>query len=322
MNALRRLAELATTMHGQRALEIYRVVAGCTILFQFLSAYPQRHYLFGPDAVFPREVAQQTANFGLFTNIDSVVVFELAYHGSILVTLLWTLGVLLPVTTLLVLVAWRSLIDRIPGLGDGGDNLTQLLLCYALLCNLGGPGVRSWLRRAPQWLRDLRAIAHNTGLVAIWGQICVVYLIAGMSKIEGEAWRNGTALYYVLSTERFTIPEVAQLVLDSPLLMTVFAYVTVFFQLAFPFAVAFNRHARRVVLLLAVGFHVGIATVMGLTSFGLFMIAADLTFLSDDDAARIHATSRRLLDATRRRLLSLFKRYDARTPNEKGNTIV
>lgn len=322
MNTLRRLADLATTMHGQRALEIYRVLAGCTILFQFLAAYPQRHYLFGPGGVYPQELARETAHFGLLTGVDSAFVFELVYHGSILVTLLWTLGWLLPVTTLLVLIAWRSLIDRVPGLGDGGDNLTQLLLCYALLCNLGGPTVRSWLQRAPQWLRDLRAIAHNTGLVAIWCQICVVYLIAGMSKIEGEAWRNGTALYYVLSTERFTIPEIARFVLDSPLLMTAFAYVTVFFQLAFPFAVALNRHARRVVLLLAVGFHVGIATVMGLTSFGLFMIAADLTFLSDGDAARLYATARRLPGALRRRLETLLRRFDARPSNEKGNTTV
>ncbi len=283
---LRRLHGLLSTMHGQQALVLYRVIAGCTILLQLLAALPERHYLFGPNGVYPPELVRETATFGLFSLASTPWTFDLIYFGAIAITVVWTLGHLLPLTTLLVLLAWRSMHDQLPGLSDGGDNLTQLVLIYALACNLGGASRDGWWSRRPAWAQQLRAMVHNTGLLAIWIQIGLVYFVAGLTKLQGEAWRNGTALYYALSTEKFTIPEVAELLFEFPVLLTLLAYVTVGFQVGFPFLVALNGRSRQAALVVAVGFHLGIATVMGLTSFGLFMIAADLTLLSDGEISR------------------------------------
>ena len=287
--ALRRFAHAFTTMHGQRALVLYRVITGCTILYQFLAALPERHFLFGPQGVYPLEIARSTATFGLMSSVTSVGAFEALYFGSIVITALWTMGLLLPVSTLLVLVVWRSMLDRLPALADGGDNLTQLLLIYALLCHLGGPRRSTPRWSWPAWVGPLRAMVHNTGLLAIWAQICVVYFIAGISKLQGEAWRNGTALYYALSTEKYTLGGLVDPLLDSPFLLTGLAYATVLFQVGFPFLVLLDRRSRRIALVIALGFHFGIATVMGLTSFAVFMIAADLTLLSDTEVSNLSA---------------------------------
>lgn len=291
---LRRLYALLTTMHGQRALVLFRIVAGCTILSELLSTLPERHYLFGPNGVYPAQAAHDAATFGLYTMVQSTWAFELLYFSTIALTVVWTLGLAMPLSTLGVLVLWRSMHDRMPMLGDGGDNLTQLVLIYALLCNLAGPGVGRWLRRMPPWVRDLRAMLHNTGLVAIWVQVCIVYFVAGTAKLHGEAWRNGTALYYALSTDQYTIDGLVDPILGSPLLLTLFAYTTVVFQIGFPFMVALNRHSRRLALFVATAFHFGIASVMGLTSFAFFMIAADLTLLTDAEVSSSAALFRRL----------------------------
>ncbi len=291
---LRRFYDAFTTMHGQRALVLFRIVAGCTILSQLLAAMPERYFLFGPNGVYPAQRAADTSVFGLFSLVDSHLGFDILYASTIVVTLVWTLGLALPVTTLLVLVAWRSTFDRLPGLADGGDNLAQLILTYALICNLAGPAGERLVRRAPRWVRDLRAMVHNTGVFAIWIQVCVVYFVAGTSKLEGEAWQNGTALYYALSTDRYTIDGLVDPLLDAPLVLTMLAYTTIVFQVGFPFMVLLNRHSRRIALVVAMGFHVGIATVMGLTSFALFMIAADLTLLTDREVSGAADFLRRL----------------------------
>ncbi len=290
---LQRLHRLLTTMHGQRALVLFRVVAGCTMLSQLLAALPERHFLFGPGGVYPADAAADSAVFGLLSMVSSSWSFELVYFGSIAAIVVWTMGLLLPFSTLAALVCWQSTFDRLPGLADGGDNLTRLVLIYAVLCNLRGPGSDGWMTRAPAWARDLRAMLHNAGLVAIWVQVCIVYFVAGAAKMHGEAWRNGTALYYALSTDRFTVPGLVDPLLSSPTALVLMAVVTVVFQVGFPFMVALNRRSRLVALVLAMSFHLGIAVVMGLVSFASFMVAADLTLLSDQEVSSADAWLRR-----------------------------
>lgn len=310
---LQRLHKLLTTMHGERALALWRVLTGCTILSQLLTALPQRHFLFGINGVYPLDLARQNAMFGLFSIFDAPIAFELLYVGTIVVAVAWTMGFLLPLSSIVLLVLWRSTFDRLPGLANGGDNLAHLLIIYACFCNIGGPEYRSWSKRWPQWMQELRAMIHNTGLVAIWIQVCIVYFIAGSAKMHGEAWRNGTALYYALSTEMYS-SEFIQPLLAAPVLLTFLAYSTVVFQVGFPFLVGLNRHARQVALCIALSFHIGIAVVMGLTSFALFMIAADLTFLSNREVLK--ATT--ALRSIRARARHVFERHDNNVKHQKA----
>ncbi|MEO0459948.1 MAG: HTTM domain-containing protein [Myxococcota bacterium] len=272
-----------TEPQGLRALELFRMFAGCTILFQFASALPARHFLLGPNGVYPIELAQKTALFGLYGLAESRFTFDLIYFGSMGIVVIWIAGRALPWSTLAVFVVWRSMHDRLPGLADGGDNLIQLLLIYGALCDLGGVAARY----GPTWFVRARGVLHNFGLLAIWTQTCVVYLVAGTAKLQGEAWLNGTALYYALSTAEYTTPLLVGPLLESPVLLVLLAYLTMLFQIGFPFLVAAGERSRRAALVIAGSFHLGIVVVMGLTSFGLFMIAADSTFLSDREISRL-----------------------------------
>ena len=58
--------------------------------------------------------------------------------------------------------------------------------------------------------------------------------------------------------------------------------------------VTLNAQARRVILALAVGFHLGTAAFMGLVTFASFMIAADLLFVPKEDYQRLGSLLRRL----------------------------
>ncbi len=76
------------------------------------------------------------------------------------------------------------------------------MFAYLLLTGLYGA-----LKPKPEtlWQRVL-GIVHNLGLLAIVTQLCIVYMTAGLMKVQGEMWRDGTALYYILQVDEGVVP--------------------------------------------------------------------------------------------------------------------
>jgi hypothetical protein len=85
-------------------------------------------------------------------------------------------------------------------------------------------------------------------------------------------WQSGTALYYVLRTGEFGWPGYAELIYLNVPLMVALTYLTVAFQVSFPFLFWLNRYTRLMALAVGCMFHLGIAAMMGLITFSLFMI--------------------------------------------------
>lgn len=74
-------------------------------------------------------------------------------------------------------------------------------------------------------------------------------------------------------------------------------YFAVLFQLLFPLLVAI-RETRLAALFLAVLFHMGIAILMGLTSFSIYMIATEAVLLSDSHYRRLGTRIDRWMERT------------------------
>jgi hypothetical protein len=55
------------------------------------------------------------------------------------------------------------------------------------------------------------------------------------------------------------------------------------FQVAFPFLLFLNPHTRRLAVVMGFTFHVGIALVLGLVTFSLFMTSVDLALMGDGE---------------------------------------
>lgn len=128
-------------------------------------------------------------------------------------------------------------------------------------------------------LDSLANLVHNTALVVIMAEVCLIYATAGWYKIQGSRWQDGTALYYPLKLEYFTPwPGLSDLLAASGLMVMVLTYATVIVQVAFPFTL-FNRKVKNVLLVAMIVEHAGIALILGLPFFSLAMIAADAVFL-------------------------------------------
>ncbi|MCF3963446.1 HTTM domain-containing protein, partial [Streptomyces fuscigenes] len=196
--------------------------------------------------------------------------------------------------------------ERAGGRGRGGRTGPVLWVVFGALLGLGaltGPGhVQLWMqlllwgawllqglwwtveRRAPQGpgraLLDVLAnVVHNTALVVIAVEVCLIYATAGWYKIQGSRWEDGTALFYPLKLDYFTPwPMISDLLAASSLFVLVFSYGTVMVQVAFPFTLV-NRRVKNVLLVGMMLEHAGIAVLLGLPFFSMAMITADAVFL-------------------------------------------
>jgi hypothetical protein len=275
---------------------VFRIVAGLGIIYQYVINYEQRAYLFGPDAIMPfTEFARSADGASIYRWASTPWAFELIYHLGLAIAVAFVLGWRTRLMTALNYVFWLSLHRRFSVLWDGGDNVMQIVLVYALFADLGAHASLDAARRRrqpidPDWAR-LLAIAHNAAMLAFALQISLVYGVAGLTKVQGETWRDGTALYYALRAGEFTLPGWSELIYHRAWLLTLLAYATVGFQVSFPFLLFMGRRTRALAVVCGLGFHVGIAFFMGLVTFATFLIAVDLTLLDDDEYRALRAVA-------------------------------
>ena len=122
-------------------------------------------------------------------------------------------------------------------------------------------------------------ILHNSALVVIMAEACLIYATAGWYKVQGSRWQDGTAVYYPLQLDYFSPwPLLGDLLTSSGTMVLLVTYGTVIVQVAFPFTL-FNRRVKNVLLAVMMLEHAAIAVILGLPFFSLAMIATDAVFL-------------------------------------------
>lgn len=123
------------------------------------------------------------------------------------------------------------------------------------------------------------AMLHNCAMLVIAVQVCLIYATAGLYKVQGLRWQDGSALYYALNLDYFTpFPGLSAALTANMLIVLTLSYVTVILQVAFPFTL-FNRKIKNVLLAVLIAEHLGIAVLMGIPMLSLAMIACDAVFL-------------------------------------------
>lgn len=315
--AHRRFTRLTTYMYAQYGTAVLRIGYGSAYLVFLLHEYPNHDALWGPDAPFTRQMNMQFANdpgldwFQLdrwwytFLSHGGRTWFEFWYHIAILTCLLFMLGWRTRATSIGFALTIMAFTGRDVFLTDGGDNIMGLMAIYLAFTRCGlhwSLDARRARRRAERGLGDLvwpdtpagRVVAeldrtrrefvtflHNSAVLVIMFQICVVYAAAGLYKSQGSDWRDGTALYYALHLNWFRPwPAVSDFMASRTLMITLVAYLTVFVQIAFPLAV-WSKWLKYPSLVMLLGMHLSIALVMGLPLFSAAMMIGDAVFLPD-----------------------------------------
>jgi hypothetical protein len=163
---------------------------------------------------------------------------------------------------------------------DGGNNLISLMLFYGIFM------IQS--KKNDELFRAISNYIANWTLLVARLQLCLVYFVAGHLKMTGTHWTNGTAFYYTFNVDEFTHPVLQFTFSQFPLLSVFFSYLTILFQISFPFLV-WNRNWRPILFLFGGAMHIGIAFGMGLVSFGFAMALCYALFFTQKELNRFLA---------------------------------
>lgn len=252
----------------------------------------------------------------------------MAIHiGVLIVIFLFTIGFCTRVTSVLTWLAAMSYIQRAMTTLFGLDTMMNLVLLYLMIGPSGAAlsvdrliaryrSARRALREhRPPPLDEVRPqVSARLALRLIQVNLCVIYFVAGLSKLQGQSWWSFTAVWYTMANPEFsplhTGPYVAFLhfLCDRrplwELVMTGGVLFTFWVELGFP-SLVWRPSTRWLMIASALAMHTGICMTMKLTTFSLMMMIMVLSFVPEE-------TVRRLFRRRSSRLDEMVLRLDSR----------
>jgi hypothetical protein len=241
---------------------------------------------------------------------------------ALVVLVAYTLGLKSRLTAIL---AWGIVVSasrRSPVMLHGFDQVITLWAFYLALSGASGQAcsLDRWLAkragRIPAASRPGETVTANLCLRMIQLHLCVIYATAGLAKLQGEAWWNGTAFGLLLGNSEFRPFDMTWLVL-MPYFVNLATHITVAFELLYPVLI-WTRWFRPFLLALAVLLHLGIAFVMGLTEFAFAMLIGNLAFVTGPEFRRAGARIRARLPGSRVQSLEAKRPTHGRTEPDRG----
>lgn len=282
-------------------MALYRIVYGLIVLWFGLLLWPDLLFWFGPDSPVSSPVSREFPSEIL---LDPLIIFpmsnatiKMAFAILMLSAFTLTIGLASRVSALVVFLGLVSFHHHNWLILNSGDTIMRISALYLAFSNCGDALsvdrlVRTYLSggkepRTPQakapWAQRLMQI-----------QLTLLYCQAFFSKIAGEMWINGTALYFTTRLEdfrRFYFAPIAENV--DILKFLTWSTLAIEFSL---FTLIWLRDLRYFVILLGLLLHISIDLSMNLPIFQWLMMAAFIPFIYPEDLGKLANSLRRLAD--------------------------
>ncbi len=204
---------------------------------------------------------------------------------SVLAAVGLTLGAMTRTSAALVFVGLVSLHHRTPLILNGGDTLLRVVTFLLIFSPAGRAFSIDRLWRIFQGRETASApVAAPWAQRLIQIQIAVMYVATFSWKVQGDAWVDGTAIYYasrLVEFYRFPVP----ILLDHLWIMQALTWGTLFVEFALGVLV-WIRQLRYPVLLAGLLLHLGIEYMMNIPLFEWIAMACLLAFVEPRDARR------------------------------------
>jgi hypothetical protein len=207
-----------------------------------------------------------------------------AYVASMVIFVLFTLGLGTRVMSVLALFTAISYNHRVPAALFGLDQINTMLALYLAIGPSGQTlsldrwlSVRRFGGKAPA---PVPSACANLAQRLIQVHMCVIYLFAGLSKLQGPSWWSGEAMWRAFANLEYQSLDMTWLAWH-PWLVNIMTHLSVVWEIAFCVLI-WKRHWRPVMLAGAVVLHVGIGMCLGMWTFGLIMLVGCASFLPNE----------------------------------------
>ena len=161
---------------------------------------------------------------------------------------------------------------------DGGDNVIGTMLPLLLLTctyNLFTGELNNNFRK-----ESLRIVPVLAG-IGIMFEFCLIYFVAGFSKVMYPIWQSGEALYYILRVEDFRGSFMNIWLTESAFFVKSATWFTLFWEMTFPFAIWGSKKLRNLYVIAGLGLHVGVWILMRIDNFSFVMLSFYPIFFFD-----------------------------------------
>ena len=271
-------------------LALIRILAGTMLLYTHAVWSLDLMAFLGPDGWLPNELARdlhgENVAWSYLWYFESPAVLWTLHVVALTIFVMLTVGFYTRITSVLAWLITLAYCHRLTGAFFGLDQVNAMLAMYVMLGPSGAVySVDRWLskRRAGQGNRIdhtevASCVSTNVAIRLIQLHMCVIYMFGGISKMRGELWWDGSAVWYAVANLEYQSLDMTWLV-RSPFLIALLSHVTVLWELFFC-ALVWPKRTRPIVLCVAVGMHGGIGLFLGMWTFGLAMLIANLAFIS------------------------------------------
>jgi hypothetical protein len=128
-----------------------------------------------------------------------------------------------------------------------------------------------------RWQNSFKILLHNVGVVGILVQVCLVYFLSALAKLENAEWLSGKAIASISKVHHFSLYSFPDENSAFNPAFVVLNYIVLFYQSFFPVLI-WIRKTKKPLLITGIVMHLYIALVMGLVEFGLVMILSYIFF--------------------------------------------
>jgi hypothetical protein len=135
--------------------------------------------------------------------------------------------------------------------------------------------------------RPAPSAAANLALRLINVHMCIIYFFAAISKLRGDSWWDGTAMWRAFANMEYQSTDMTWLAWH-PLFLNLATHASVLWEISFPFLI-WRPRCRPLMLAGAVALHVGIGACLGMWTFGLIMLVGCCSFLPGEVVRRLAA---------------------------------
>ena len=276
-------------------LALIRILAGAMLFYTHFVLTLDLPAFLGRDAWVNRHAAMllnQSADGGVWAwsylyYVDSPALLWTLHIGALAVLAMFTAGLFTRVTAVISFLITLSYCHRLTGTLFGLDQINLFIVMYLMLSPCGGVwSLDRWIARRRGAVGEP---APSTGATIatrlLQLHLCVIYLFGGLAKAKGELWWDGSALWFAVANLEYQSLDLTWLV-RQPWLIALLTHVTLFWELFYPVLI-WPRLTRPIFLGLAFAVHGGIALALGMKTFGLAMMIANLVFLRPELVQRL-----------------------------------
>jgi uncharacterized membrane protein YphA (DoxX/SURF4 family) len=194
---------------------------------------------------------------------------------------LLTVGLFTRVVSVLAAICALAYCHRLTGCLFGLDQINTFMALYLMVGDSGAVwSLDAWRRRRSGLAAEageVPRVSTNLAMRLLQVHLCVLYLFGGIGKMRGETWWDGSALWFAFASLEYQSLDMTWTVRHRWAL-ALLTHLTVFWETFYCFFV-WPRLTRPICLALAVLVHGGIALCLGMKTFGLAMIIANMVFI-------------------------------------------